>query len=374
MRILTATVAIVILLASLHEPARACTIFKVTRSGMTLVGNNEDDNNPDTKVWFLVPEKDKYGRVFFGYNDAIPQGGMNDRGLFFDWVADNPSKDWKRDPRKLNYAGSVSEKILEEAGSVEEALRFYEIYNETAFLRSRAMFVDRTGASAIVGWKDGKVAIVRGEGVQAMGFGREPAERKLDTMKVLSVRSVASALRAATQDGEYPTQYSNIYDLQRSNVYVYLFHQKIPAVKLNLKRELSRGNHFYNIPRIASQMTEPPMTDHKTQPVAQVDPVILSRYVGQYRIEADDYLFTISSERGKLYYEAQDASRIEIYPSSVTTFFLRSLEGYLIFRPGEDGYVSEVIFHAHGKDKVASRYRDSRTEPASRQALPPPEP
>ncbi len=41
---------------------------------------------------------------------------------------------WTRDAKKLNYGGSVSEKILEEAATVGEALRFYEIYNETAFL------------------------------------------------------------------------------------------------------------------------------------------------------------------------------------------------------------------------------------------------
>jgi hypothetical protein len=58
---------------------QACTIFKVTRDNLTLVGNNEDDNNPDTKAWFLAAEEGKHGRVFFGYNDSIPQGGMNDQ-------------------------------------------------------------------------------------------------------------------------------------------------------------------------------------------------------------------------------------------------------------------------------------------------------
>jgi hypothetical protein len=361
MRIMTATLEISMLLICLNQPIWACTIFKVTRQGTTLVGNNEDDNNQDTKVWFLVPESGKYGRVFFGYNDAIPQGGMNDHGLFFDWVADNWSEDWKRDPNKLNYAGSVSEKILEEAASVEEALRFYQRYNETAFLRSRAMLVDKTGASAIVGWNDGKVAITRGDGgLQVMGWGREPAQRKLGEMRVLSIRSVASALSASIQDGEYPTQYSNVYDLQRGDVYVYLFHQKLPAVKLNLKRELGKGNHFYNIPRIASQMRQPLRTDHKTQPVAKVDPAVYAGYVGRYRIDTDDYLFTISSEGGRLYYEAQDASRIEIYPSSSTRFFLRSLEGYLIFEPGKDGHAHEAILHAHGKDKVAERVSEAK--------------
>jgi hypothetical protein len=357
MRALAGTILGASLLLCLNRPSWACTIFKVTRQGMTLVGNNEDDNNPDTKVWFLAPEKGKFGRVFFGYNDAIPQGGMNDRGLFFDWVADNTSDDWKRDPQKLNYAGSVSEKILEEASSVEEALRFYERYNETAFLKSRTMLVDKTGASAIVGWHDGKVKTVRGAGrLQAMGWGGEIAQRKLNETDNPSVQSTISILEACVQSGEYPTQYSNIYDLQQGEVYVFLFHQKKPFVKLDLRQELSRGHHYYNVSLIAAQIHQPPMTDHKTQRAADIDPAIYSRYVGRYRIEPD-YVFTITAEDGRLYYDAKDASRIEILPASSTRFFLRSLEGYVLFEPAENGQADQAILHVRGKDIQAERIK-----------------
>jgi hypothetical protein len=355
MRALTTTVFSLFLLLGFNQPLWSCTIFSVTLRGVTLVGNNEDDNNPDTKVWILAPERDKHGRVFFGFNDSIPQGGMNDQGLFFDWVADNPSDDWKRDPQKLNYAGSVSEKILEAASSVEEALRFYELYNETAFLKSRTMLVDKTGASAIVSWKDGKLKIVRGQGsIQAMGWGGEIAQRKLNGLKNLTVEYTTSVLEACIQGGEYPTQYSNVYDLRRGEVYVYLFHQKKPVVKLNLRREMRRGHHFYNVSRIASQMNQPPMSDHKTAPVAKVDPAIYSRYVGKYRIEPD-YVFTITANGGRLFYEAHDASRIEILPASSTRFFLRSLEGHVLFKPGEDGQVHQAVLHVRGKDVPAER-------------------
>ena len=355
MRTIIATALILTVGLGTSHPLWACTIFKVTRLGVTLVGNNEDDNNADTKVWFLVPEQGKYGRVFFGYNDAIPQGGMNDRGLFFDWVADNPSDDWTRDPRKLNFAGSVSEKMLEEAASVDEALQFYEIYNETAFLKSRTMLVDRTGASAIVSWHNGRLHIERGwDNILAMGYAAGTAEQRLGQTKILSVEAIASVLEACVQDGEYPTQYSNLYDLQNGDVYVYLFHRKQPFVKLNLKTELCRGNHYYNIPQVARQMHERPMTDHKTQPVAEVDPAIYSAYVGQYRIEPD-YIFTISTRDGKLYYEAHDASRIELYPASSTRFFLRSLEGYLTFEDEKEGRTGHAILHVRGKDKYAGR-------------------
>jgi len=43
-----------------------------------LVGNNEDYNIPHTRVWFIPAENGHYGRVYFGYDNWSPQGGMND--------------------------------------------------------------------------------------------------------------------------------------------------------------------------------------------------------------------------------------------------------------------------------------------------------
>src|SRR5512133_3528435 len=76
-------------------PAFPCTIFKLTRNGATLVGNNEDYSDPETRVWFLPPKANMHGRVYFGFANGFAQGGVNDAGLFFDWVAGVPSKDAK---------------------------------------------------------------------------------------------------------------------------------------------------------------------------------------------------------------------------------------------------------------------------------------
>lgn len=355
MRFLTGVFSFFVLGTGFHRSIEACTIFKITRSGTTLVGNNEDDNNPDTKIWVLAPETGKHGRIFFGYNDAIPQGGMNDQGLFFDWVADNPSSDWVHDPRKLNYPGSVSEKILEEAATVDEALRFYDRYNETAFLKSRTLLVDKTGASAIVNWQKGKVQITRGQGeIQAMGFGYDTALARLKKLEEISIPAVAAIVEACLQFGDYPTQYSNVYDLSRGDVYVYLFRQQKPFVKLNLQEELRKGHHCYNIPLLAAQLRQPPMTDSKTQRVAVIDPAVCVAYVGKYQIPPD-YVLTVTTADGKLYIEAPDVSRTEVYPASPTKFFIRSLDSYVLFKPDALGRIGELHLHVQGRDSVGRR-------------------
>ena len=65
-------------------PAYACTAFTMSDRQSVLVGNNEDYNIPYTRVWFLPAENGRYGRVYFGYDNWSPQGGMNDQGLLFE--------------------------------------------------------------------------------------------------------------------------------------------------------------------------------------------------------------------------------------------------------------------------------------------------
>jgi len=333
----------------------ACTVFRVTQGARTLVGNNEDDNTSDTKVWFLAPEDGKYGRVFFGFANGAPQGGMNDQGLFFDWVADNPSPEWQRDPKKLNYAGSVSEKILEEARTLEEALQLYEEYNETAFLKSRTLLVDKSGASAIVSWQDGKMKVVRGEAVfQGLGYGYSTAAETFDKPTDVTIERVGSVLQSCLQSGEYPTQYSNVYDLQRGDVWVYRFHSQKPPVKFNLGEEIRKGHHYLNLPLLEEQLSQPLRTDFKTQPVGKIDQRVYEMCTGQYKIEPD-YVFRITTRNGRLYFDAHDASNTELYPASGTRFFLRSLDGYLLFKITDDGKVEEAVLHTPRGDPVAKR-------------------
>ena len=75
-----------------HTVAQACTAFCAVGEGQILVGNNEDWDNPQTKIWFLPAKPGSYGRVYTGFDDMTPQGGMNERGLWFDAFSAPPMK------------------------------------------------------------------------------------------------------------------------------------------------------------------------------------------------------------------------------------------------------------------------------------------
>ena len=65
-------------------PDQGCTVTYTSDGSMALGGNNEDYLNPLTKVWFIPAEPGRHGGVYFGFDNYVAQGGMNDQGLFFD--------------------------------------------------------------------------------------------------------------------------------------------------------------------------------------------------------------------------------------------------------------------------------------------------
>ncbi|MCF0075680.1 hypothetical protein LZD49_34730 [Dyadobacter sp. CY261] len=64
-----------------------CTIVVLSDAKRTLFFNNEDYSNPATRLWFLPATKKYYGCMYLGFNDGWAQGGLNQYGLAFDWVA-----------------------------------------------------------------------------------------------------------------------------------------------------------------------------------------------------------------------------------------------------------------------------------------------
>ena len=126
----------------------ACTIFLGTSKNKVLAGNNEDFIDPNTYVWFLRAEKGKFGRADFGYNTVLPQGGMNDKGLFFD-LTFVPQRIGKYYNKKDVYKGSLMELALETCSTVAEVIDLYEKYDRS-YMSYEALYADRDGNSVII--------------------------------------------------------------------------------------------------------------------------------------------------------------------------------------------------------------------------------
>lgn len=234
------------LLLSLAGNTLGCTIFNASNADTVLVGNNEDWNDTNTGVCFLPAEKGKFGRIFFGYFTAFPQGGMNERGLFYDAVRVTNITYAPPVSKKLNYKGNLAEKILEECSTVDQAIILYRKYNEPNLGYAKFMFVDKNGVSAIIGWdwSENDISIVRKKNnYQLLGVGEWTLQQlfKKDNQNI-TVERFRTMLEASRQ--QYKTVYSNIYDLKNGEVYVYNQSNYDYVVKFKFADELRKGKHF----------------------------------------------------------------------------------------------------------------------------------
>lgn len=245
-------VFVVILSPQLLFPS---TVFKATREGVTLVGSNGDSDNRLSRVWFFPAEVKKHGRLYFGYQFGLfYQGGMNDQGLVFHWVEEGFKK-WQKDPGKKANKRALSELIMEECATTEQALKIYAQYNETLFSSASIMLVDKTGDSAIVRFEDGKLKVRRPKGEdQCLGFGEPVAQLRLEEAKAISKETVKAILQECLQRGPVATQYSSVYDLQNGVVYVYLFLKSKEELRFDITGEFSRGSHWYDLTELLRQI------------------------------------------------------------------------------------------------------------------------
>jgi len=232
-----------------------CTIVMAARDGLVLVGNNEDRNHPKTIVMFLPPTETYFGRIVFGYDDAPVQGGMNDQGLFIDANALAPTG-WKSDPAKPTFRGNVMMVILGTCATCEDVKAFFEKSNVPALGRARFPVADRSGASLVVEYGQGRVQFVPSSAwyqiatnfvISNISDGNYPcwryraADKILSEAKELSRDLIRDVLEKTHQEGGSLTVYSNIYDLKNGMIRLYSLRDFKKAVVFDLAEELKKG-------------------------------------------------------------------------------------------------------------------------------------
>lgn len=242
----------------ISAPVIACTIFVLTDGTRALFFNNEDWLNPNTRIWFVPAGDGHYGCAYVGFDDGRAQGGLNTKGLAFDWVAGYMEK-WNPDPGMKGVRGNPSERMLETSATVEDAIAFFQTHREPDFSRARVLVADSTGASAIIGAKDGKLRVERANQSRGFGYCDPKLQKMLTKPPEPTVANGAAILRACLQKGETATKYSNVFDLKSHDIFLFQYPERDDSVKLNLTVELAKGAHYYDIPQIRQQLTQAPV-------------------------------------------------------------------------------------------------------------------
>jgi hypothetical protein len=241
-------------------PSNACTVFVLTNGKHTYFFNNEDFTNPNTRIWFIPKGKGYYGAAYVGYNDGEAQGGVNTEGLAYDWVtvdSDSYITDLNYVPEdnliRLDF--NTSQWMLERCKTVEEAIKFYQTYREPAFAKSTLLIADKSGASVIIGSKDGKIYFDKSEVSRGLGYGETTFQKLYKAEYSNDETAGVQILKQCIAPGDGGTKYSNSYDLKTGEITFYNFDNQTET-KFHLSDELKKGPHYYEPSKIAKQIKQ----------------------------------------------------------------------------------------------------------------------
>ena len=376
--------------AQVTQPGQGCTVIYASAGNLTFGGNNEDSLNPLTRAWFIPASDGRYGRVYFGYDDLMTQGGMNDQGLFFDGLY-VPYKAQGASAQLPDFPGgpnAMLDEVMARSATVDEALAYFMRYNRVGLETGQLFFGDKAGNSAIV---EGD-AIIRKKGSYqiATNFrqsenpgppyfdGRyNTADELLSQAGSYSVELIRQVLEATHQEDNAQTVYSQVYDLRQGLIYMYLFHDYRNVTILSLADELAKGPHMVSFASLfpenqayeqwLQQMMENWKTFYEYRIDAPLKPAKLDGLAGEYRVQGDVSALPVRIylEEDQLYLQNPNELPLELYPDLFGTVFhpfYNNTELRLTFQHNLLGQVTDAqVKLVYDGDKVAYSYNLNKT-------------
>lgn len=231
-------------LCTLAQSSNACTVFVLNDENNAFYFANENTSQTDARMWFIPGEDDFYGAVYLGFNGAA-ETGMNTEGLAFDWVAQF-NDEWDVEPNPRTVRGNHAERMLEQCANIEEAIAFCRKYPHPVFAKVRSLIADKSGASAIIGVRNGKLFVDRFQTKHGMGtgLGGKKLQEMPNAMPETDVSRGFDLLERCFERGPTPTQYSNFFDLKNGIIGVKHAGES-NVVNFQLQEELTKGAHHY---------------------------------------------------------------------------------------------------------------------------------
>jgi predicted choloylglycine hydrolase len=248
------------------QKSNACFILFLSDGKQILVGNHEDWFAKDAAIKINPPSSGKFGSVIFTFlNEGWAQGGMNEKGLFFD-AARTPFQAVSFNSDANQYPGYIWQAVLDKCASVEEAIRFLNHYELPDLTETDIMLADATGHAVILGVHNGKVAVKPFVQTYLMQTNFNPwhpelseeptcwryekSEKHLSVNSVASLENMKSILEQTHQDSL--TVYSNVYDLKNKIIYTYNKRNFKKAIITSLPEVFQHGNCMVSLDSLAA--------------------------------------------------------------------------------------------------------------------------
>ncbi|HJQ71354.1 MAG TPA: hypothetical protein VKA70_20415 [Blastocatellia bacterium] len=248
--------------------ASPCTIISGrAKDGSVWVGNNEDWSfDFETYLNVLPREGNLFGAITFTYAapDTPTQGGVNEKGLFYDFnsVPFAPDSDYEGRDIKKDFPGGDEAfclHILRRCSTVKDVLELLKRYRVSFLVEAQMHLADRQGNLAIV--NADSVLLSRGESQVSTNFNvgtkanspdaktcwRFPIAERLIRERGAGLDNFREILDATQQYRYFSTIYSNIVNLSTGDIYFYYAGDFQKAVHIKLGELLSEGKRSYPI-------------------------------------------------------------------------------------------------------------------------------
>ncbi len=273
---------------------------------------------------------------------------------------------------------------MAECATVEDVLRLLKRYSRAPMTRYQWMFGDRSGASVLIEGDaiipmEGRHQIITnfrqsehpsGKGYECPRY--QIASSMLNDRTEASLREFRRILAATYSEGEDVTLYSYIADLTHGLVYLYHFHNYENAVVLDIRKELAKGRHVYNLPELFPRTNAAASFDYRVRSELAArkaarrdkdfDAKTYPDYAGHYTITSPEILarqnITVTAGDSQLYLQINDGGPFEVLPDSPTSFFLLGFGGInFSCRFGRDVLkrVSTLFMEGNGLSITAKR-------------------
>jgi len=235
--------------------SNACSMYKITKDGKTIVGNNEDWISPNSKFWFERGGKNRYDVVYMGQLDEFAQGAMNSAGLVFDGFANDYLAINNTEGKISIPIGEAVRKIMRSMSNVSEVRDYLSTIDLGFLATGMIVFVDKTGDYLIV---EGEELILGSEPEKCFSNFYYSQIESTDEVKLVNFRNGMKYLSESDGNASIDytgevmesmmsptgqTQYTTVYNLQELTVRVYLFHDYTNFVEFTLDDEIQKGDH-----------------------------------------------------------------------------------------------------------------------------------
>lgn len=252
-----------IALALCGPDAAACTAFKVTHAGRTLIGNNEDAWSINAQVRFEQGRDGAYGAVYFGQFNGHPllhmvdQLGMNEAGLVFDGLAIQPKTVARAPGTRALAFDALMPLVMRTCATVHEAATLLRTYDLSWLTRSMLFLADRTGdyliveadtlilgnapAFAVGNWRMSTCSDPGAIPIPRLQAGRALLAAGLDSTVAYGIAVLERMKACRSRMGE-GTLFSTLFDPANAQVHCFFYHDFRERITIDLRSELAKGD------------------------------------------------------------------------------------------------------------------------------------